>query len=109
MRSMYPIILGRCPSGQREQTVNLSGPALRWFESTSPHHVVNAANPRGCGVISLAEGQPDGGVAQDPGATCGAKINGDLFSTLGRVAEAWPELPAHIREAILALVGPFVR
>ena len=34
--------MGGFPSGQRDQTVNLTR-KLRWFESTSPHH-----NERNC-------------------------------------------------------------
>jgi hypothetical protein len=38
-----------CPRGQREQTVNLPAPRLRWFESTSLHPA---------GVAQLVELQP---------------------------------------------------
>ena len=36
-RRLRSVGAGVCPSGQREQTVNLSASCLRWFESTRSH------------------------------------------------------------------------
>src|SRR6266705_7223293 len=46
-----------CPSGQREQTVNLPRLALRRFESF-PHHFVARAARAHAGVAQLVEHQP---------------------------------------------------
>ena len=44
------------PSGQRQQTVNLSGKALRWFESIRLHHLPGLGGARGSN--SGVESQP---------------------------------------------------